>query len=149
MKNKGFNIIELIVVISIIGLLSAVGVFSYRGLFKRSQLERTMNEIRGFYEGVNRGAVTEGYKYILQLDRENESFKYIGSNSGKKDSLILEENLDLDFPGEDNPIRLIVHVDGFVNDVDTVRDFSVVDNETGNSISFYISPLGAMEVSIQ
>ncbi len=149
MNNKGFNIIELIVVISVMGLLAGTAVFAYRSLFKRSQLEKTMNQVRGFYEGVNRGAVTEGYGYTFQLDRVNESLKYISSNTSKMNSLVLCEGLDLNFLGDENIIRLYVHVDGFVRDLDGIRDFSVIDSSAGKSIYFYVSPLGVMEARLQ
>ena len=149
MKNKGFNIIELLVVIVIMGLLASIAVFSYRSLFSRSRLEETVNEVRAFYEGVNRRAVTLGYAYIIQMDRENEFLEYVNSGGTRQDALILREELDLDFEGGDNVIRLIVYVDGFVRDEDGVRDFRVIDVESGRTANFYISPLGVLETRLQ
>ncbi len=149
MKNKGFTVIELIVVVILMGILSSIAVFSYRSLFARTRLEETMNQVRAFYGEINRRAVNEGYKYTLQLDRENEELRYISSNASKTDSLVLREELDLVFLGGKNIICLDVHVDGFVKDVDDVREFSVLDAETGKSIIFYISPLGVMEARLQ
>ena len=149
MKNRGFTIIEMLVIIVIMGLLAGMAVFSYRNLFARSRLEETMNEVRAFYEGVNRKAVTEGYRYIIQIDRDDDFLQYISADASRRDSLVLREDLDLDFAGGANPIQLVVHVDGFVRDEDDIRDFSVIDSEAGKSISFYISPLGVLEARLQ
>jgi prepilin-type N-terminal cleavage/methylation domain-containing protein len=149
MKIKGFTIIELIVVILVMGILTAISLFSYRSLFSKSRLEETMNEVRAFYEGINRKAVTEGYKYTLQIDRNDDYLRYISSDGSNRDSLILREDLDLNFLGGINPISLTVHVDGFVKDEHDVRDFSLKDEKTGDSASFYISPLGVLEVRLR
>jgi len=149
MKTKGFTIVELMVVIVIIGLLGGMAVFSYRGLFARSRLEETMNEVRAFYAGVNKKAVTEGYRYKIQIDKDNELLKYISTETLKQDSLVLREGLDLDFVGAVDLIELTVFVGGFVRDENDVREFFVRDNETGKLITFYISPLGVMEARLQ
>ncbi len=149
MKTKGFTLIELLVVIVIIGLLAGIAVFSYRDLFARSRLEETMNEVRAFYEGVNKKAVTEGSRYIIRIDREDDLLGYISADVSRNGELVLREGLDLDFDGGTNPIELIVHVDGFVRAENNVRDFSVEDDETGKLITFYISPLGVMEARLQ
>lgn len=149
MKNKGFNMVELLVVIMIMGLLASIAVFSYRNLFTRSRLEETMNQVNTFYKGVNRRAVTEGYGYTIQMDRVRNLLKYISSDGSRQDSLILRKGLVLDFSGGLNSIQLTVHVDGFVKDEDGVRDFSVTDTVAGKSVSFYISPLGIMEARLQ
>ncbi|MEJ2306509.1 MAG: prepilin-type N-terminal cleavage/methylation domain-containing protein [candidate division WOR-3 bacterium] len=149
MKNKGFTLVELIVVIVIMGVIAGISIFSYRSLFARSRLEETMNEVRAFYEGVNRRVVTEGYKYLIQIDESDDRLEYISSEGSQRDSLVLREELDLEFSGGVNPIRLTVHVDGFVRDEDDVREFLVIDENTGKSISFYISPLGVLEAKLQ
>ncbi len=149
MKKKGFTIIELMVIIVIIGLLTGISLFSYRSLFASSKLEEMANEIRAFYEGVNKKAVTEGYRYTIYLDRENEFLKYVSTEGSKQGSLVLPEGLNLDFAGGVNPVRLTVYVDGFVKDKDDIRDFSVKNGESGKSLDFYISPLGVLEVKLQ
>jgi len=149
MKIKGFTLIELMVVIVIIGLLGGMAVFSYRGLFARSRLEETMNEVRAFYEGVNKKAVTEGYRYIIQIDKGNDLLKYISTDASRNGELILREGLDLDFEEAVDIIELTVFVGGFVRAEDNVREFFVRDNETGKLITFYISPLGVMEARLQ
>jgi prepilin-type N-terminal cleavage/methylation domain-containing protein len=149
MKKRGFTIVELLVVIMLIGFLTGMTVFSYRSVFKRSKLEEAVNEVRAFYEGVNKKAVTEGYKYTIQINRDEDFLKYISTETSRNDSLVLREGLDLDFTGGANPIELTVYVDGFVRDNDGVRDFVVIDEETGKYIDFYISPLGVMEAQIK
>ncbi len=149
MKNKGFSLIELLVVIVTMGIILGISVFSYRSLFARSELEKAMNEVRAFYEGVNRKAVTQGYAYIIQLDRENDLVEYVNSTGARQDAIFFKDNLDLVFGGGEDVVRLIVYVDGFVRDEDDVRDFRVEDANTGKSINFYISPLGILEANLQ
>lgn len=149
MKKRGFTIVELLVVILLIGILTSMTVFSYRSVFKRSKMEEAANEIRAFYEGINKKAVTEGYRYIIQIDRDNEFLKYLSTETSKHDSLVLGEDIDLDFAGGTNPVELTVFVDGFVRDDDGVRDFDVINEKIGKTISFYISPLGVMEAVVK
>jgi prepilin-type N-terminal cleavage/methylation domain-containing protein len=149
MKKKGFTIMELLVVILVIGMLSGMTAFSYRKLFKKSRLEESLNEVRAFYEGVNRKAVTEGYRYILQIDRDNELLRSVSTETLKRDSLVLREGLDLDFVGGEDTVRLTVHVDGFVRDDDNVRELFLIDKDLGDTIEIYISPLGVMEASLK
>lgn len=149
MKNKGFSLIELLVVIVTMGIVLSIAVFSYRSLFARSELEKTMNEVRAFYEGVNRKAVTEGYSYILQLDRDNDLVEYVNATGTRQDVIFFEDDMDLDFGGAEDVVRLIVYVDGFVRDEDDVRNFRVEDINSGKAINFYISPLGILEANLQ
>lgn len=149
MRNKGFTIIELMVVILIMGLLAGISIFSYRNLFARSRMEEAMNEVNAFYAGVNRKAVTQGYKYTIQMDRVNDLLKYISSDGLKQDSLVFRDGLDLDFSGGASSVQLTVYVDGFIRDEDGIRDFTLMDTVSGESVSFYISPLGVLEARLQ
>jgi prepilin-type N-terminal cleavage/methylation domain-containing protein len=149
MRNKGFTIIELLVVILIMGLLAGISIFSYRSLFARSRMEEAMNEVNAFYAGVNRKAVTQGYRYTIQMDRVNDLLKYISSDGLKQDSLVFRDGLDLDFSGGVGSVQLTVYVDGFVRDEDGIRNFTLLDTVSGESASFYISPLGVLEARLQ
>jgi prepilin-type N-terminal cleavage/methylation domain-containing protein len=149
MKKSGFSLIEMLVVIVVMGMLAGLSVFSYRTIFAKSRLEETMNRVRAFYEGVNKRAVTEGYSYAIQIDKEDNFLKYISADGSRRDILAFREGLDLEFDGGENPISLIVYVDGFVRDVNDIRNFSVTDTALGKSIDFYISPLGVLEASLR
>ncbi len=143
MKNKGFTIIELIVVVVIMGILSLFAVPSFRGLFQKGRLEEARNEVFAFYQRVNRYATTGGVNYILEVDVGNNRLNCMkeGLPADVKDLLELRSGLQL----TGATITFTVQPDGFVRDNDDIRSFSIYDSDTKRSLTFYISPLGVME----
>jgi prepilin-type N-terminal cleavage/methylation domain-containing protein len=144
MKKKGFTIIELIVVIVIAGILSLLAIPAFRGLFVKSRLEETRNDVIAFYQMVNRYATSEGVNYILEVDAGVDSLRCMKEGLATvRDRIGLRSGLDL----TGATITFTVQSDGFVRDNDGVRNFSIYDSDTRNTLAFYISPLGVMEVN--
>lgn len=150
MKFKGFTLVEMLIVILVMGILAGITIFTYQSAFKRSRLERAMNGVRAFYGRVNRRVVTEGYQHLIQVNKDKNVLRAVKSTDVLVyDSLTFSENLNLGFDGAKKSFILVVHVDGFVDDEDNIRDFHLVNTETGDSALFYISPLGVMEARLK
>ena len=149
MKNKGFNIVELIVIIVIIGVIMAIGIPAFRGVFMRGRLEESGNQVFAFYQRTQRYAATTGVNYELQVDKSAEVFRCMeeGAATTVRDSLKLRTGLDLEYSSGVSAIVFTVEPDGFVRDDDSLRAFNIDDSKTGKSLVFYISPLGVMEVN--
>ena len=149
MKNKGFNIVELIVVIVIMGVLTMIAIPAFRGVFMRGRLEEARNQVFAFYQRTQRYATTTGISYKLQIDRGTERLRCMEENvaAAVKDSLILDWGLDLNHLAGASNMVFTVEADGFVRDDDNIREFRIDDSNTGKSLVFYISPLGVMEVN--
>lgn len=147
MKNKGFTVIELIVVIIIIGLLTMFSIPAFRGLFAKSRLEESRNNIVAFYQAVHRYATASGVDYILEVDKSNATFRCMKDLPATevRDSLRLGTGLSVNHAGAVS-ITFTFEPDGFVEDDDNIRRFAVYDTDTRDSLTFYISPLGVMEV---
>jgi len=143
MKTKGFTVIELIVIIIIIGILMVLAIPAFRGTFMRARLEGARNDVFAFYQRVNRYATTEGVNYTLEVNGTNESLRCMreGVTTKVRDSVVLRSELDL----QGATITFTVQSDGFVRAA--VREFKIYDNDTQDSLTFYISPLGVMEVN--
>jgi len=150
-KRKGFTLIELLVIIVIIGTLAGTGIYYFRGLFVRQRLEETMNNVRAFYQRTTRYATTTGENYRIELDRSNEFIRCLRDTTAvsTEDSVGLVPGLDLDFAGGDATITFTIKVSGIVEDNNNIRDFSIYDSDSKDSILFYISPLGEMEARIK
>lgn len=146
MKNKGFTVIELIVVIVIISVLLLIAVPAFRGFFMKSRLEEAGNQVVAFYQRVNRYATAEGVNYILEVNVGTNSLRCIKEGLGTvRDEVLLRSGVSL----TGATITFRVQADGFVKDLNGTREFQIDDSQTGKSLIFYISPLGVMEVNKQ
>ena len=147
MKKKGFSMVELIVVIVIMGILSLISVPSFRGLFTKGRLEESRNSVFGFYQAVQRYATTSGVDYILEVDETNRTLRCMKDlpTTVVKDSLRLSDMLSLSHAGAGS-LKFTLGADGFVEDNDNIRRFTIYDSDAKDSLVFYISPLGIMEV---
>ncbi|MBW1635671.1 MAG: prepilin-type N-terminal cleavage/methylation domain-containing protein [Deltaproteobacteria bacterium] len=69
MKNRGFTLLELIVVCVLIGIMLVVSVPTLRNAFVDDSLKATSRKIIGFVGGVRELAAREQQPYYLYFDR--------------------------------------------------------------------------------
>jgi len=64
-RQKGFTIVELLVVIVVIGILAAITVVSYSGIQERSRIARANDELRLLNQAINVARINEDKTLIL------------------------------------------------------------------------------------
>ena len=67
MSNKGFTLIELMIVIGIIGVLSAVSLYSWQGYQNNVNLRTAAEEVMSDIASCKQRAVSEGINYCIQF----------------------------------------------------------------------------------
>ena len=124
-----------------------ISVAAFRGLFSKGRLEEARNSVMGFYQLVHRHATASGVNYLLEVDETNGAFRCMKDLpvTNVTDSLRLCSRLSVNHAGAGS-ITFTFEPDGFVEDDDNIRRFTVYDTDTHDSLAFYISPLGIMEV---
>ena len=116
---------------------------AFRGLFTGSRLEEARNGVMAFYQRVNRYSAAEGVNYVLEVNSTKDSLRCMKQGLAVvKDGFGLRSGLDI----AGATITFTVEPDGFVRDNSGTRNFSIYDSDTKDSLVFYISPLGVMEV---
>ena len=80
MRNKGYTIIELIVVIFIIGIMLALSMPRFRYAVLTDNLTSTVRRFNGLVKGVRSEAIRKQKAYVLCLDLESNRL-WVDSNS--------------------------------------------------------------------
>ena len=67
MSNKGFTLIEMMIVIAIIGILSAVSLYGWLGYQDNLNLRTAAGEVMADIASCKQRAVSEGCEYFIQF----------------------------------------------------------------------------------
>ncbi len=74
--NKGFTLLELIVVCALIGIMLVVSVPALRNTLLEDQLKTTSRRMIGFINGVRELAVREHHAYVIHFNRTENTLWY-------------------------------------------------------------------------
>ncbi len=88
MKNKGFSLIELLIVLSILTLSISLAVSSLAGILKTVELKSTAKKVSGILrycrsEAVNKGQI---YQIVFDSDLREVRVQKIESSEGKEEN---------------------------------------------------------------
>ena len=79
--NKGFSLIELMIVIGIIGIVSAIGVFSYQGYLANANLRTAARGLVSDINTMKQGAVVkQDTTYAIAFDKTANTYTMTGTN---------------------------------------------------------------------
>lgn len=132
MDNRGFTLLELIIVCVLIGIMLVVSVPTLRNSFIDDRLKATSRKIIGFINGVRELAVREQQSYFLNFDMTEARIWYEKDMKAEvKEEK--EEKQELDFPAEVRISEIWTKSEGVYSD---------------NQNRIWISPRGYMDQTI-
>lgn len=98
-KQKGFTIVELLIVIVVIAILAAISIVAYNGVQSRSKNQQTVSAIRAYYSalkayGVDNNTLPTSTGCLGQAQFYTSNPCYIGANTYNYNAA-LNTSLDL------------------------------------------------------
>lgn len=94
-QEKGFTLIEMIVVTIIVGIISAIALPNLLGLLNRNQVNQATGEIEGALKEAQKVATRNGKSCTISINAANNT---ISNGAGANDRCLLAtRNIDDDF----------------------------------------------------
>ena len=129
MKQKGFSIIELLVVVAIIGILAAIGIPLYQGYVETTKKTNALNNLSSVY------VTQEEYKADNNRYYSTSSSSSCNDDQTKKINEVLFEGTKVLDEGNDADYRFCI-ADGTKSDGSTYKAYAIKNSDT--SIKFTI-----------
>ncbi len=82
LNNKGFTLIESLIVISIMGIVMGIALFMMGGKDGRAQLKSNSRDIASHMKLARTGAIRDSRPWAIQFDQANERY-LVYNNSGE------------------------------------------------------------------
>jgi prepilin-type N-terminal cleavage/methylation domain-containing protein len=87
-SDRGFTLLEIIVVLVLFGILSAIAAPSFLSSYNRMKLDNALNDLRGAIEESQRQAIQQGKSCQVVINNGNISGPCLITGSRKLDSSI-------------------------------------------------------------
>ena len=142
-KNHGFSLVELLVVISLLSLVAALGGSRLVGAFERLKLDKTANDLLLAAQYARVTAIEKQKQYKLYLDSRNNEFYLVTPIFDEINGFMGEEIV------QDTYCKPVILENDIVFEEIEVAPIGIETNNLTNDISIIVfSPDGTAQTAI-
>jgi len=110
-SDLGFTLLELIIVLMLIGLFMVVSIPALRNTLIDDPLKSTGRRLVGYIDGIRELAIREQKGYLIYIDINNNSLRYLPETEADKED-IEESETNLFSPAADVRLRSVWQKNG-------------------------------------